>query len=248
MSGCRAPPRRRALAEGSGWRPCCSRYSRCCARWELHLPTLLTSCCAVARPHAVRAREESLQGAQYRLVAGSCSAAARLRPPVAGRPARTEAGFGRPCRPRVCCSRSERGWSLARAASGEGLLSSTTTASLGRARRARSTRRSSPLSPAALAQRCALPPHLYYCAAVFGPAATPRGQRARRARGRGSPTATGLACPRWQHLPEACLSSAPLVPLAEACAPPLARVGPGPRARARREPLFSVRTRRASPM
>lgn len=131
---------------------------------------------------------------------------------------------------------------------GEGLLSSTTTASLGRARRARSTRRPSPLSPAALAQRCALPPHLYYCAAVFGPAATPRGQRARRAQGRGSPTATGLARPRWQHLPEACLRSAPLVPLAEACAPPLARVGPGPRARARREPLFSVRTRRASPM
>ena len=112
----------------------------------------------------------------------------------------------------------------------------------------RSTRRPSPLSPAALAQRCALPPHLYYCAAVFGPAATPRGQRARRAQGRGSPTATGLARPRWQHLPEACLRSAPLVPLAEACAPPLARVGPGPRARARREPLFSVRTRRASPM
>jgi len=109
MSGCRAPPRRRALAEGAGWRPCCSRYSRCCARWELHLPTPLTSCCAVARPRAVRAREEGLQGAQYRLVAGSCSAAARLRPPVAGRPARTAAGFGRPCRPRVCCSRSERG-------------------------------------------------------------------------------------------------------------------------------------------
>ena len=35
-------------------------------RWELHLPTPLTSCCAVARPRAVRAREEGLQGAQYR--------------------------------------------------------------------------------------------------------------------------------------------------------------------------------------
>ena len=163
---------------------------------------------------------------------------------------------------------------------GEGLLSSTTTASLGRARRARwaaplpqpsapaPAHRSAPMLTAptpprapqvdqatepALASgpgtaRCAPAPSMPYRAAVFGPAATPRGQRARRARGRGSPTAMGLARPRRQHLPEACLRSAPLVPLAEACAPPLARVGPGPRARARREPLFSVRTRRASPM
>ena len=58
MSGCRAPPRRRALAEGAGWSPCCLRYSRSCARWELYLSTPLTSCCAVARPRAVRAREQ----------------------------------------------------------------------------------------------------------------------------------------------------------------------------------------------
>ena len=53
----------------------------------------------------------------------------------------------------------------------------------------------------ALAWRCR--PHLYYCAAAFGPAATHRGQRARRARGRSSPTAMGFARLRWQHLPEA---------------------------------------------
>lgn len=199
-------------------------------------------------------------------VAGSCSAAARLRPPVAGRPARAAAGFGWPCRPRVCCSRSERG-GRSPAPRGrlflprdDGVAWSSASRSVGRppppalgtcsrapfsahahrphpplAHR-RSTRRSSPLSPAG--PGLALPA-LYYCAAVFGPAATPRGQRARRARGRSSPTAMGFARLRWQHLPEACLRSAPL-PLAEACAPPLARVGPGPRARARREPLASV--------
>ena len=247
------------------------RYSRSCARWELYLSTPLTSCYAVARPRAVRARE---QGSKCPVPVPWPAAAVRLldcgrrspddllgrQPASAGRVnhacaaagvsgvvarPRREVGEG-PFLPR------RRRRLVERVALGGPTTSPSTRHLLSRTvQRSCSPPPPTPRAPQvdqaiepALASRpwpgAAGPIYTLLRRSLHGPAATPRGQRARRARGRSSPTAMGFARLRWQHLPEACLRSRPPLPLAEACAPPLARVGPGPRARAKREPLFNV--------
>jgi len=201
MSGCRAPPRRRALAEGAGWSPCCSRYSRSCARWELYLSTPLTSCCAVARPRAVRTRE---QGSKCPVPVPWPAAAVRLLDCGRRSPddllGRQPASAGRVNH--ACAAAGVSGVvARPRREVGEGpFLPRRRRRLVERVALGRPGDRARSRQPA-LAWRCR--PHLYYFAAVFGPAATPRGQRARRARGRSSPTAVGFARLRWQHLPEA---------------------------------------------
>ena len=94
--------------------------------------------------------------AQYRCRGRQLQCGCSIAAAVAGRPARAAASFGWPCQPRVCCSRSERGGRSPAPRGRRGPLSSTTTASLGRARRARWADHLPQHSAPALAHRSAL--------------------------------------------------------------------------------------------